>query len=132
MLTYTITVCTAVCNQAKADNILTASLIKALNSEFWLIFIFVSDILADNVFDDIVKEIDSIIHVALLLLQDISSNKFETYLIQLTIKDTTEILFSAKSSSSVRYIVIIFSEAVIISWRFLLREKTDKIFTDLN
>src|SRR5438034_10981539 len=72
----------AVRNQEKADTILAAPSIKALNPDSRLTFVFVPDILMDGAYDEAVKGVDSIIHIASPLASGISSDNFETHLIQ--------------------------------------------------
>ena len=122
----------AVRNQAKADAILAAPSIKALNPGSRLTFTFVPDILADNAFGDAVKGVDFIIHVASPLAQGVSSDKFETHLIQPAVKGTTGILFSAKSNPNIRRIVITSSEVAIVPWKSLVGHGSAGIFTDSN
>jgi len=122
----------AVRNQEKADTILAAPSIKALNPGSRLTFTFVPDILADGAFDEAVKGVDSIIHIASPIVTGIPSDKFETHLIQPAVKGTTGILYSAKSNPNIRRIVITSSEVAVIPWEPLIAVETGDIFTDSN
>lgn len=113
----------AVRSQAKAETILTAPSIKALAPGSNLDFVIVPDILADSAYDDAVKGVNAILHIASPLA--IATEDYERDIITPAIKGTTNILKAAAKEPSVKRIVITSSIVAVIPWaEFMTREAT--------
>ncbi|KAL1962712.1 hypothetical protein VTN77DRAFT_9256 [Rasamsonia byssochlamydoides] len=84
----------AVRNQDKADTIQAAPSIQAIKPDDRLSFVFVPDILAPGAFDDAVRDVDYIIHVASPLSRGTDPARYED-LIQPAVKGTLGILSAA-------------------------------------
>ena len=113
----------AVRSQAKAETIITAPSIKAFAPGSKLEFVIVPDILADNAYDDAVKGVEAILHIASPLA--ISTEDYERDIITPAIKGTTNILKAASKEPSVKRIVITSSIAAVVPWAdFVIREST--------
>ena len=121
----------AVRSQAKAETILTAPSIKALAPGSKLDFVIVPDILADSAYDDAVKGVKAILHIASPLA--IATEDYERDIITPAIKGTTNILKAAAKEPSVRRIVITSSIIAVIPWTdFMIKEATHVYTADDN
>lgn len=117
----------AVRNQAKADAILAAPSIKALVPGKKLTFVFVPDIIADGAYDEAVKDVTYILHIASPLAG--ASDDYERDTIQPAVKGTSGVLKSALKAPTVKRIVITSSIVAVIPWNDFIMEETDQVFT---
>ncbi|KAF6217755.1 hypothetical protein HO133_006582 [Letharia lupina] len=117
----------AVRSQAKAGTILATQSIKALAPGSKLDFIIVPDIIADGAYDDAVKDVKAILHIASPLPG--STEDFERDIITPAIKGTTNILKAAAKEPSVRRIVITSSVVAVIPWAEVMNPKTNHVYT---
>ncbi|KAK5686001.1 hypothetical protein LTS10_002114 [Elasticomyces elasticus] len=77
----------AVRSSAKADAILAAPSLQALNPKSKLSFTIVPDLLAPGAYDEAVKDVDYIVHLASPILSGFTEDQFETQLIQPAVKE---------------------------------------------
>ncbi|KAL9136692.1 MAG: hypothetical protein Q9175_002091 [Cornicularia normoerica] len=117
----------AVRSEAKAETILTAPSIKALASGSKLDFIYVPDIVADGAYDNAVKGVKAILHIASPL--PIPTEDFERDIIAPAIKGTTNILKAAAKEPSVKRIVITSSGVAVIPWAEGMIGQTNRVYT---
>jgi nucleoside-diphosphate-sugar epimerase len=122
----------AVRSQAKAVGILATPSVKAINPGSRLTFAVVPDILADNAYDDAVKGVKYILHIASPTIkgETISPEQYESHMIIPALKGTTSILESAYKTSGVKRVVITSSEVAIIPWEEFISKEVDTIFDD--
>ncbi|KAK4695546.1 hypothetical protein P7C71_g2223, partial [Lecanoromycetidae sp. Uapishka_2] len=121
------TVRAAVRSQAKADAILAAPSVKKLAPGSKLQFVFVTDILADGAYDEAVKDVRYIVHIASPLAKE--TEDYERDVIQPAVKGTTNILYSALKAPSVERIIITSSIIAVIPWKNFMMEETSQVFT---
>ncbi|MCJ1451312.1 hypothetical protein MMC28_001648 [Mycoblastus sanguinarius] len=117
----------AIRSQAKADVVLNAPSVKALSPGSKLDFIFVPDILADGAYDEAVKGVKYVIHIASPVARP--SEDPERDIIEPAVKGTTGILKSAAKSPSVKRIVITSSIIAVIPWNEFIMVESDQVFT---
>lgn len=111
----------AVRSQAKAETVLAAPSIKALAPGPRLDFTIVPDILADGAYNDAVKAVKAILHIASPLAT--GKEDHERDIIEPAIKGTTNILKAAAKEPSVKRIVITSSIVAVVPWAdFFIRE----------
>lgn len=103
----------AVHTPAKADAILSTRSVKSLGPGYKLSFVLVSDIIADGAYDEAVKGVKYIIHVASPIRSGIQDD-FENKLIKPAVKGTTSILASAYQTSGITRIVITSSVMAVV------------------
>ncbi|KAJ8098781.1 hypothetical protein POJ06DRAFT_142098 [Lipomyces tetrasporus] len=103
----------AVRSHAKADDILAAASIKALNSGSNISFVIVPDILADGAYDDAVNGVTYVIHCASPLTSGITED-FENKIIQPALRGTMGILESADKTPGIKRVVITSSIVAIM------------------
>ena len=120
----------AVRNQEKADRILAAPSVKAINPGKNLTFTFVPDLLQPGAYNEAVKDVDFAIHIASPITSGISEDKYETDLIQPAVTGTLGILKAAQSSPSIKRIVITSSVVAIIPWHDFFEAETGKTFNE--
>lgn len=123
----------AVRSQAKATAVLATPTVVALNPGSKLTFVIVPDILADNAYDEAVKGVKFIIHVASPVIKgenNFTPEQYETHLIAPAIKGTTSILTAAHKTSGIQRIVITSSEVAIIPWEEFIAKEVDTVFDD--
>ncbi|MCJ1399447.1 hypothetical protein MMC11_002649 [Xylographa trunciseda] len=124
----------AVRSQEKANAILEAPSVNAFSpSSSQLSFVIVENILEDGAYDEAVKGVQYIIHVASPIsakTEDIPEEEFDSYFIQPALKGTLGILKSASKISGIKRIVITSSEVAIIPWKEFYQEESDVIFND--
>ncbi|KAK5685260.1 hypothetical protein LTS10_003338 [Elasticomyces elasticus] len=107
------TVRAAVRSEAKADNLRTNPSIKKFASNFS--FVVVPDILAPHAFDEAVKGVKYILHLASPLTTGISlEDDLDAHVIQPAVRGTLEVLESAAKEASVKRIVICSSIVAIV------------------
>ncbi|KAK5048954.1 hypothetical protein LTR84_005375 [Exophiala bonariae] len=120
----------AVRNQEKASRISAAQSIRALEPGEDLTFCFVPDLLLTGAYDDAVKDVDYIIHIASPIESGITPDQYETHLIQPAVGGTLGILTAAQKSPTVRRIVITSSIVALIPWYDLYEAETGKVFNE--
>jgi nucleoside-diphosphate-sugar epimerase len=108
----------AVRSEQKADAVLETPTVKAINPGSRLTFTVVPDILADNAYDEAVKGVKYIIHVASPVIkgEGFTQDQWESGIIQPAIKGTSSILEAAHKTQGIKRIVITSSEVAIIPW----------------
>jgi nucleoside-diphosphate-sugar epimerase len=127
------TVRAAVRSQSKADAVLSTPSIKALNPGSKLTFTIVPDILADNAYDEAVKGVKYILHVASPVIKEgneFTPDQYESELIQPAIIGTMSILTAAQKAEGIERVVITSSEVAIIPWEEFISKEVDTVFTD--
>ncbi|CAF9942997.1 MAG: hypothetical protein ALECFALPRED_010368 [Alectoria fallacina] len=117
----------AVRSQAKAETILAAPSIKALAPGSKLDFVIVPDILADGAYDDAVKGVKGILHIASPLAYP--TEDYEKDLIAPAVQGTTNILKAANREPSVKRIVITSSVAAVVPQSEAKKPGPGRIFT---
>lgn len=122
----------AVRNQEKADRISAAQSIKDLGEldDDSLTFCFVPDLLKPGAYDEAVKDVDYIIHIASPITSGITEDKYETHLIEPAVVGTLGIVTAAQTSPSVRRIVITSSVVAMIPWHDFFEAETDTVFNE--
>ena len=117
----------AVRNQDKADVVLNAPSIKALAPGKKLTFFFVPDIVADGAYDEAVKEVTYILHIASPIAKP--SDDYERDAIQPALKGTMNILESALKVPTVKRIVMTSSVIAVAPFKDFVMEESPRIFT---
>ncbi|TAQ89682.1 hypothetical protein B7494_g1988 [Chlorociboria aeruginascens] len=122
----------AVRSQKKAEDIAATPTVKALAPGSRLTFVIVPDILADNAYDEAVKGVTFILHLASPVIKGdgFTPDQYETHLIAPAIKGTMSILTAAYKTSGIRRIVITSSEVAIIPWDQFIAKEVDTVFDD--
>jgi nucleoside-diphosphate-sugar epimerase len=122
----------AVRSQEKADAVLATPTVKAINPGSRLTFAIVPDILANNAYDEAVKGVQYILHIASPVIkgEGFTPDQFETHLIQPAVKGTTSILSAAYKAPGIKRIVITSSEVAIIPWEEFIAKEVDTVFDD--
>ena len=121
----------AVRSQSKADAVLATPTVKALAPGSRLTFTIVPDILADRAYDEAVKGVKYILHIASPVTKGgFTPDQFETALIQPALKGTRGILESAYKVPGIKRIVITSSEVAIIPWEEFISKEVDTVFND--
>lgn len=117
----------AVRSQAKAETILAAPSIKVLAPGSKLGFTIVPDIIADGAYDNAVKNVKAILHIASPLA--VPTEDFEKDIIAPAIQGTTNILKAAAKEPSVKRIVITSSIAAVVSQVESMSDETTRVYT---
>lgn len=120
----------AVRTQDKADRISAARSIRELEPKDDLAFCFVPDLLQPGAYNEAVKNVDFIIHIASPIESGITPDKYETHLIQPAIGGTLGILTAAQKSPTVQRVVITSSIVALIPWHDLQEAETDRVFNE--
>jgi len=122
----------AVRSQEKADAVLATPTVKAINPGSRLSFVIVPDILADNAYDEAVKGVKYIIHVASPVIkgEGFTPDQYETHVVAPAVKGTTSILDAAYKAEGIKRIVITSSEVAIIPWADFIANEVDTVFDD--
>lgn len=108
----------AVRSQEKAEKILSAPSIRALNPGDKLSFVEVADLTATGAYDKAVQGVDFIIHIAAPISSSYKEGAdFTQHFIEPAVKGTLGILDAAQKSPSIRRIVITSSVVAIIPYR---------------
>jgi nucleoside-diphosphate-sugar epimerase len=126
------TVRAAVRSQSKADAVLATPSLKALNPGTQLTFIVVPDILADNAYDEAVKGVKYIIHLASPVVKGdgFTPEQYESELIAPAIKGTMSILTAAQKTAGIKRVVITSSEVAIVPWEEFIAKEVSTVFDD--
>ena len=118
----------AVRSQAKAETILAAPSIKALAPGSKLGFTIVPNIAADGAYDDAVKDVNAILHIASPLA--IPTDDYERDIIVPSIKGILNILKASAKELSVKRIVITSSIIAVIPFTdFMVTENPQEVYT---
>jgi nucleoside-diphosphate-sugar epimerase len=120
----------AVRSQAKADSILNAPSVKALNPGSKLTFATIPDMLAKGAYDEAVKGVKYIIHLSSPITSGLTAEEFESKLILPALHGTIGILESANKTTGIERVVITSSEVAIIPWSDFLFVETGKTFDE--
>jgi len=122
----------AVRSQEKANAVLATPTVKALNPGDKLSFVIIPDILADNAYDEAVKGVKYILHIASPVIkgEGFTPDQYETHLIAPAIKGTTSILSAAHKTPGIKRLVITSSEVAIIPWEDFIAKEVDTVFDD--
>lgn len=120
----------AVRSQAKVEMILTSQSIKALAPSSKLDFIIVPDIVADDAYDNAVKDVQAILHIASPL--PFPTEDFERDIIEPAIQGTTNILKAAAKEPSVKRIVITSSGIAVIPWAEVMHRELTSVYAAEN
>lgn len=111
----------AIRDSSKEDIILKSKSIKAINPGSRLSFVVVKDIIADGAYDEAVKGVKYVIHIASPLANSsISSEEQEEKVIKPAVKGTMAMLNSAQKTTGIKRIVITSSVVAIIPTMSLL------------
>lgn len=106
----------AVRNEGKAGVITSAPSIKQLNPGNKLQFTTVPDIIAPNAYNEAVKGVSGIIHIASPMMNNYAPETWEEKIIKPALDATTNILEAAEKEPSVKRIVITSSLFATIPW----------------
>jgi len=122
----------AVRSEDKAKAVLATPTVKAINPGSRLTFVIVPDILADNAYDEAVKGVKYIIHLASPVVkgEGFTPEQFETELVEPALKGTVSILKAAYKEPGIKRVVITSSEVAIIPWDEFIAKETDTVFDD--
>ncbi|KAH7360239.1 hypothetical protein BKA65DRAFT_576853 [Rhexocercosporidium sp. MPI-PUGE-AT-0058] len=122
----------AVRSQAKADAVLATPTVKAIAPGPRLTFTIVPDILADNAYDEAVRDVKYVIHVASPAIkgEGFTPSQYESHLIAPALKGTSSILTAAYKVPGIKRIVITSSEVAIIPWEEFIAKEVDTVFDD--
>ncbi len=122
----------AVRSQAKADTILATPTVKKLQPASRLSFVIVPDILANNAYDEAVKGVKYIIHLASPIVkgEGFTPEQYESHLIAPAVKGTIGILSAAYKTTGIKRIVITSSEVAIIPWADFIAKEVDTVFDE--
>ena len=115
-------------SQAKVDAILATPSIKSLSPGPNLSFVLIPDILADDAYEEALKDVTYVVHVASPIPMGSGYSDFETDFIQPAIKGTIGILASAKRVPSVKRIVITSSSLAVSSWADITGPETNHVY----
>ncbi|RDW73281.1 NAD(P)-binding protein-8 [Coleophoma cylindrospora] len=122
----------AVRSQAKFNSILATPTVKALAPGSRLTSVIVPDILVDHAFDEAVKGVQYILHIASPIIkgEGFTPDQWESHLIQPALKGTVGILESAYKTTGIKRVVITSSEIAIIPWEEFIVKEVDTVFDD--
>ncbi|MCJ1316942.1 hypothetical protein MMC15_002263 [Xylographa vitiligo] len=117
----------AIRSEDKAKEILATPSIQALAPGNKLSFIVVPDILAEGAYDEALKGVTYVLHLASPLANP--SDDMEQTIVQPAIKGTTGILYSALKVSTVKRVVITSSVVAVLPLQTMLGTEDFKIHT---
>jgi nucleoside-diphosphate-sugar epimerase len=122
----------AVRSQDKASAVLATPTVKSINPGPRLTFAIVADILANNAYDEAVKGVKYVIHVASPVVKGdgFTPEQYETDLVAPALKGTVSILEAAYKEPGIKRIVITSSEVAIIPWEEFIAKEVDTVFDD--
>jgi nucleoside-diphosphate-sugar epimerase len=121
----------AVRSNERAQAILSTPTVKSLNPGSRLTFVLVPDIDTLNAYDEAVKDVTYILHLASPAVKgDLTPEEFETYLVQAAIRGTIGILGSALREPTVKRVVITSSGVALMSWNDMVGIESDTVFND--
>lgn len=95
-------------------------------------FVIVPDIVADNAYDEAVKGVKYVLHLASPVIkgEGFTPDQYESELVAPALKATTSILESAYKTKGVKRVVITSSGVAIIPWREFIEVEVDTVFND--
>lgn len=118
-------------NEKKANKVLSAPSIKAINPGSRLTFTFVPDLVKEGAYSEAVKDVDFIIHLASPITSGLTDEAdFESEFIEPAVKGTTNILYSAFKQPSIKRVVITSSVVGILPWHDLFEAENDKVYDE--
>ncbi|MCJ1272325.1 hypothetical protein MMC21_000111 [Puttea exsequens] len=117
----------AVRSQVKADTLLAAASIKKLAPGSKLDFVFVPDILSDGAYNEAVKGVTYIAHIASPLAQE--TDDYVRDIVEPAVKGTTNILKSALMVPTIKRIVITSSIIAVTTFTSFAIEESKTVFT---
>ena len=120
----------AIRSSDKAEQILSAPSIITLNPRSKLTFVTVPDITIPGAYDEAVRGVDFIIHVASSITQGYKADEFESKILNPAVKGTTEILNSAARNSTVKRVVITSSAVAIWPIKKWMSDEVTGAFTE--
>ncbi|KAK5135718.1 hypothetical protein LTR08_004704 [Meristemomyces frigidus] len=119
----------AVRSEAKAEAVRSNPVLKALGKDAQLSFVIVPDFIAPGAFDEAVKGVEGIIHVASPLPSKTPNDgDMEKLLIEPAVRGTIAMFESARKVDSVRRIVVTSSVVAIAPVRATFVESVDETF----
>ncbi|KAJ5770048.1 NAD(P)-binding Rossmann-fold containing protein [Penicillium nucicola] len=115
----------AIRSESKKNDILAAPSIKALNLTDELTFIVVPDLMADGAYDEAVKDVDYIIHLAspIVLKGEIKPEDYESALVEPAVAGTINILKAAINSPSIKRVVITSSVVAMVPMEYMFEKE---------
>jgi nucleoside-diphosphate-sugar epimerase len=123
----------AVRSQEKADSILSAPSIKAINPGDRLTFVEVPDLNADGAYDEAIKGAQYAIHIAAPIPSSYKEGLDMTeHFVKPSVKGAMAILTAAQKTGSVRRVIITSSVVAIIPWKDFSSGKSETVFDELN
>lgn len=120
----------AVRTEDKRNQILAAPSVKKLNNGSNLSFVLVPNLLTPGAYDEAVKGVDFVIHLASPLVTGIPEHKFETHLIKPAVMGTLGMLESASKVKSIQRVVITSSGVANMSTADLFGGGNGKVFNE--
>lgn len=111
----------AVRSESKKKELLSAPSIKELNPADKLTFVVVPDLMVDGAYNEAVKGVNYIIHLAspIPLKEEIKPEDYEKTLVEPAVAGTTNILEAALGSPDVKRIVITSSVVAMVSSKYM-------------
>ena len=120
----------AIRSSNRAEQILSAPSITALNPGSKLNFVTVPDITIPGAYDEAVRGVDFIIHVASSITQGYEADEFESKILDPAVKGTTGILKSAAQHSNIKRVVITSSAVAIWPVKKWMNGEVKDAFTE--
>jgi nucleoside-diphosphate-sugar epimerase len=119
-------------SQAKADAVLATPTIKATKPGSRLTFVIVPDMLAEGAYDEVVKGVTYVFHIASTTIhgEGFTEDQFEKELIEPALKGTSSILTAAFKTTGIKRIVITSSEVAIIPWEEFIAKEVGTVFDE--
>jgi nucleoside-diphosphate-sugar epimerase len=116
----------AVRSESKKNEILSAPSIKVLKPGNRLTFVLVPDLMVDGAYNEAVKGVDYILHIAspIVLRGEIKPEDYESVLIEPAVTGTVNILKAALRSPDVKRVVITSSTAAIVPAKYMFETST--------
>jgi nucleoside-diphosphate-sugar epimerase len=116
----------AIRSESKKKDILAAPSIKELNPSDKLTFIIVPDLMVDGAYDEAVKGVTYILHIAspIVLKGEIKPEDYESTLVEPAVAGTINILKAALKSPDVKRIVVTSSVVAMLSAEYMFERPT--------
>ncbi|KAK4548799.1 hypothetical protein LTR36_008572 [Oleoguttula mirabilis] len=119
----------AVRSEAKAELVRSNPVLKAINKDDQLSFVIVPDFIEPGAFDEVVKDVKYIIHVASPIPMKAAGDDFEKFFIQPAVQGTLGVFESARKSGTVKRIVVTSSVVAIVPPKLWFFDKiVDEVF----
>ena len=129
-LEYGYQVRAAVRSEAKAKTVASNPALKAMGNDSQLSFVVVPDFLVPGAFDEAVKDVKYIVHVASpLVAKPPQDDDYEKYFIEPAVQGTLGVFESAKKAGTVERIVVTSSNIAIIPFMTMMVEGSEGVFT---